>query len=224
MDWSSFDENYGKLKNVLRDLIRNGKDKHKLDVYESFRNYEPEIKIIVKRIEEETREYINLSKKILEIADTGEDPDDKLVDDFLRHFSLIRLDIKSFFIFTRIFIDTLAKIARLRFGDKWREQLPPTMKDLLKHEKFSTLDPDFAEGFRNKMSWMTTFIETRDEIMHHLGSIQRYTIIEGEFGFRIHGSTFRKNGEFLRTKDMTEILSNLSEVISFIYIKFRFLD
>lgn len=229
MDWSNFDDSYGRLKNVLRALMGNGKDGHKLDVYGSYLNYEGEINVIVERIEEETLEYVKLSREISEIAQRGEEPDDELSDAFLKYHSLIRLDIKSFFIFTRIFIDTLAKIVRICFGDKGKN-LPLTMRKLLKNAEFSTLDPDFAEGFRNKMSWMTAFVETRVEIEHYLGSIRYYTITEGEFGFRILGSRGRKNGEFLgidrvesMTEYMKEILSNLSEVISFIYIKFSFL-
>jgi len=229
MDWSNFDDSYGRLKNVLRALMGNGKDDHKLDVYGSYRNYEREIKIIVERIEEETLEYVKSFREISEIAQREEEPDDELLDKLLKCHSLIRLDIKSFIIFTRIFIDTLAKIVTLCFGDK-AKHLPQTMTTLLKDAKFLTLDPDFAEGFRNKMSWVTALVENRVEIEHCLGSIRWYTPEEGKFGFSIRGSRTRKNRELLGTdriesitKYMKEILSNLSEVISFIYIKFNFL-
>jgi len=191
MDWSNFDESYIRLKMVLRDLIGDGKDEHKLDIYGNYLTYGHEVKIIVERIEKETQGYIKLIREISEMAQRGEEPNEKSLDVFVDYHSLIRLDIKSFFIFTRIFIDTLAKVVRLRFGGEGK-QLPLTMTQLLNHDKFLTLDPDFAEGFKSKMSWMTAFVETRVEIEHYLGNILRYTTTrEGKFGFALQGSRSR---------------------------------
>jgi hypothetical protein len=227
MDWSNFDESYIRLKNVLRDLIGNGKDEHKLDIYGNYLTYGREVKIVVERIEEEVQGYIKLIREISEMAQRGEEPNEKSLDVFIDYHSLIRLDIKSFFIFTRIFIDTLAKIVRLRFGER-KEQLPPTMTKLLKNDKFLTLDPDFAEGFKSKMSWMTAFVETRVEFEHYLGNIFRYTTTrEGKFGFAIQGSRSRKNTPFSGTDKVEsiteyteEILSKLSEAIQYVCSKF----
>jgi hypothetical protein len=227
MDWRNFDESYIRLKDVLRDLMGNGKDKHELDIYGNYLTYGREVKIIVERIEEEVQGYIKLVREISEMAQRGEEPNEKSLDVFVDYHSLIRLDIKSFFIFTRIFIDTLAKIVRLRFDEKRKQQLPPTMTELLKNDKFLTLDPDFAEGFKSKMSWMTAFVETRVEIEHNLGNISRYTTTrEGKFGFAIQGSRSCKN-TFLGTDKvesiteyMEEILSKLSEAIQYVCSKF----
>lgn len=226
MDWSDFDESYIRLKNVLRDLIGDGKDEHRLDVYGNYLTYGREVKIIVERIEKETQGYIKLIREISEMAQRGEEPKEKSLDVFVDYHSLIRLDIKSFFIFTRIFIDTLAKIVRLRFGGEGK-QLPPTMTKLLNHDKFLTLDPHFAEEFKSKMSWMNTFVETRVEIEHYLGNILRYTTTrEGKFGIALQGSRSRKNlfpvtdkVESI-TEYMEEILSKLSKVIQYTCNKF----
>jgi hypothetical protein len=226
MDWSNFDESYIRLKNVLRDLIGDGKDEHKLDIYGNYLTYGREVKIIVERIEKETQGYIKLIREISEMAQRGEEPKEKSLDVFVDYHSLIRLDIKSFFIFTRIFIDTLAKIVRLRFGIEGK-QLPPTMTKLLNNVKFLTLDPDFAKGFNSKMSWMTAFVQTRVEIEHYLGNILRYTTTrEGKFGFAVQGSRSRKN-TFLGpdkvesiTEYTEEILSKLSKVIQYTCSKF----
>jgi len=225
MDWSNFDESYVRLKNVLRDLIGNGRDENKLDIYGNYLTFGREVKIIVERIEKEIQGYMSSFREISEMAGRGEEPNEKLLDTFLNHHSLIRLDIKSLFIFTRIFIDTLAKIVRLRFGlcfGRKGEQLPPTMTQLLNNVKFLTLDPDFAEGFKNKMSWMTAFVETRVEIEHYLGNILRYTTTrEGKFGFTLQGSRSRKNPFLVTdkvesmTEYMEEILSKLSKVIQY---------
>jgi len=226
MNWSKFDESYRSLKNVLRDLIGNGKNYHKLDVYASYLNYGDEIKIIVKRIEEETQRYMKLSRDISEVAQRAEEPSDELIDVLLEHHSLIRLDIKSFFIFTRIFIDTLARIVTLSF-DRIDEDLPSkrartNMRKLVKDKKLMKLDPDFAKGLEARMSWMDTFVERRIQFEHYLGSIRRYTITgDGKFGFDIQGT--RSDGKWgtdivnSMTEYMKEILSNLSEVISYIH-------
>lgn len=226
MDWSNFDKSYRLLKNVLRDLISNGKNDHKLDVYGSYLNYGDEIKIIIGRIEEEIQGYMKLSREISEIARTREEPSDKLLDVFLEYHSLIRLDIKSFFIFTRIFLDTLARIVTLSFS-KIDKDLPSkcaraNMRKLVRDEKLMELDPDFAKGLKARMSWMDTFVERRIEFEHCLGSIRRYTITgDGKFGFDIQGT--RSDGKWgtdvvdSMTEYMKEVLSNLSEVISYIH-------
>lgn len=225
MDWSNFDENYTKLKNVLRDLIRDSENGDEHDTYEGYLGYRDEVKIIVERIEEETQVHMKMLREVSGMIERGEEPNG-LLDAFLNYHSLIRLDVKSFFIFTRIFIDTLARIAKLCFGEKGKH-LPWRMRKLLKNEKFLTLDPDFAKEFKSKMSWMTDFVETRDEIEHYLGNPRWYTVTGGgKFGFTIQGSSDRNtpllgiNKLDSITDFMEKILSNLSEVILYICGRF----
>lgn len=213
------------LKNVLRELISNGKNDHKLDVYGSYLIYGYEIKIIIGRIEEETQAYLKLFREISEMRQRGEEPSDELWHDVLEYHPLIRLDIKSFFIFTRIFLDTLARIIRLGFGEKGR-QLPWDMTDLVGHKTLMKLDPDFAEGLKARMSWMDTFVERRVKLEHYLGKILRYTTSsDGRFGFDIQGT--KSDGQWgtdvvdSMTEYMEEILSRLSEVIVYIYSSAR---
>lgn len=214
MDWSNFDKSHRTLKNVLRDLTENNKKQHELDIYRDCVTYGREIKIIVERIEEETQTYTKLSRKILEMTPRGKEPNEKLLDIFVYCHSSIRLDIKSFFIFTRIFIDTLAKIVRLRF-DGERKQLPPTMTKLLKDDKLLALDPDFARGLKSKMSWMTAFVETRVEIEHYLGNILRYTSTgDGKFGFTIKGSRSHGNIPLLATEKVESITEYMEDILS----------
>ncbi|MGA2768679.1 MAG: hypothetical protein ABSF24_10255 [Candidatus Bathyarchaeia archaeon] len=225
MDWSDFDENYTQLKNVLRDLIGNSENVDEHNIYEGYLGYRDEVKIIVERIEEETQVHMKMFREVSGMIEKEEEPNG-LLDAFLNYHSLIRLDVKSFFIFTRIFIDTLARIVKLRFGEKGKN-LPWRMRKLLKNEEFLALDPDFAEEFKSKMSWMTDFIETRDEIEHYLGNPRWYTVTgDGKFGFIIQGSSDR-NTPFLGINKvdsiadfMEKILSNLSEVILFIRCRF----
>jgi hypothetical protein len=83
---------------------------------------------IVSRIETELNEYVASDRRIVEMARKNE-LDDELSEVRVRCWALLRLDIKSFIIFTRIFLDTLAKIARLCFGEKGKN-LPWRMNEL----------------------------------------------------------------------------------------------
>lgn len=233
MDWTNFDECFGKLKTILRKMLFGDEgNRDKREIYGGYLGFGSEIKIIIQRIEAEIQKSMEINEQLHEYAfarimntERGqEELEGKLVMEGDRMFKLLTLDIKSFFIFTRIFLDTLARIVRLCFHEKgW--QLPPNMKDLVGHEKLEELDSDFAEGLKNRMLWMTSFVERRVEIEHHLGSIPSATMKNGKFWFQIIGSEVRKKRETHTKESATdyidEILSNVSDVILYIYQKFH---
>lgn len=227
MDWNNFDEYFGKLKTVLRNIIGNGKNANKLEIYGSYLDYRGDISTIIQRIEAETQEYMILRRRIAEMIQRNEEPDKELFMKIDKIFISLRLDIKSFFIFTRIFLDTLARIIRLYFGKKGG-QLPWDMAELVKHKKLIELDSDFAEGLKDRMFWMDSLRTRRVEIEHYLGSIRSITTRDGKFGFDLLGARIRRDWGtdtvMSITDYMEDTLSNLSSVILHIYHKFQLQD
>jgi hypothetical protein len=224
MDFGNFDRCFDELRIVLRDRLGNDKNTKKLDIYGSYLGYGDEIKIIVDRIEAETQKNIILSKRLFEALQKGEEPDEKLGVESIKNWILITLDIKSFFIFTRIFLDTLAWITKQYYG-KEGDQLPCRMRKLVKSETLRKLDSDFAKGLKDRMRWTDDFVETRVEIEHYLGSIYSTTTKNGKFGFDILGLRTRHDWGTNTVESITdyikETLHNLSEVILYIHSKFQ---
>lgn len=225
MNWSNFDECFGRLKTVLRDKVGAGKNANKLEIYGSYLDNGAEIKIIVQRIEAETQKSTELANRMIEIIRANEEPEHDLLMEAGENFTSLRLDIKSFFIFTKIFLDTLARIIRLIFEQKG-DQLSWDMTKLLTSKKLMELDSDFAEELKNRMLWYDTLVTRRVEIEHYLGSIFSTTTRNGKLGFDLIGQKIRKNTWGTDTvtsiTDYTEdTISNLSKVILHIYDKFK---
>lgn len=224
MNWSKFDECFGRLKNVLRDKVGDGKNANKLEIYGSYLDNGAEIKIIVQRIKAETQKSTELTNRMIEIVRANQEPENDLVMETGENFTSLRLDIKSFFIFTKIFLDTLAKIIRLFFEQKG-DQLSPSMTQLLKKKKLMELDSDFAEELKNRMLWYDTLVTSRVEIEHYLGSIFSITTRNGKLGFDLLGQRVRRSWGTDTVTSITDYMedtiSNLSKVILHIYDKFK---
>ncbi|TET19962.1 hypothetical protein E3J74_04570 [Candidatus Bathyarchaeota archaeon] len=233
MDWTKFDECFGKLKTILRDMLSgNDRNPYKREIYGNYLGYGSDVKFIIQRIEAEIQKSMEINEKlhayararIISTVRGEEESEGKLVMEGDRMFRLLTLDIKSFFIFTRIFLDTLARIVRLHFSEKGG-QLPWDMKKLVRSEKLKELDSDFAEGLKEKMLWIDSFVDHRVEIEHYLGSIPSATMKNGKFGFDILGSRDRRSGGTHAIESITnyieDVLSNVSEVMLYIYQKFH---
>lgn len=223
MDFNNFDECFSELRIALKDRLDNGKNTEKLDIYGSYLHYRDEIEVIIDRIEAETRKSMILSKKTFEALQKDEKPDEELGIESIKNWILITVDMKSFFIFTRIFLDTLARIIRQYYPQG--HQLSWRMSKLIKSRKLRKLDSDFAKGLRDKMRWWDDFVETRVEIEHYLGNLRSTLTRDGKFGFDILGLRTRKSWGTDTVESITDyirkILHNLSEVISYIHDKFQ---
>jgi len=233
MDWNEFDKCFVKLKVILREMLfADEGSSYKRRVYGSYLGFGSDVKIIVQRIETEIQKSMEINKKlrvyalahIRSTASEEEESEERLVMESDNMFKLLTLDIKSFFIYTRIFLDTLARIVRLCFG-KEGDQLPTDMRELVKHRKLEEFDSDFAKGLKDKTSWMTSFRNRRVEIEHYLGDIPSATIESGKFWFQIVGAKEGKKSETHVRESATdyieEVLSKVSKVILHICQKFQ---
>jgi len=223
MDFGDFDKCFDELRTVLRDRLGSGKNTEKLDIYGSYLRYRDEIETIVNRIEAETQRSMILSKALFEAMQKGEKPDEQMGIESIKNWILICVDIKSFFIFTKIFLDTLARIIRQCYPEG--HQPSWHMSKLIKSKKFEELDSDFAIGLRYRMRWWDDFVKIRVEIEHYLGNIYSTKTRNGKFGFDILGLRTRHDWGTDTVESIADLiketLDNLSEVISYIYSKFQ---
>ena len=221
MDWSNFDECFEKLTSLLRNTI-DDKGAYLTDILQACYGYQNDIKLIVQRIETETKEAMILLNEELLQKKFGQQDGEKIMklDEILR---FLLVDIMSFFIFTRIFLDTLARIVGFCFG-KAGSRLPWNMRKLVGHKKLMELDTDFAKGLKNRLLWMNTFVERRIEIEHYLGRIVGTRTRNGQFGFYIRGSRIRQSlgTDMVGSIDsfVGDVLTSLSKVVLYIHHKF----
>lgn len=225
MDWSNFDESFEKLRTILRTIMRSEKTNYKHEIYVNYLEFGSDMKSIVQRIEVEIQKSLDINEKIImSFTERKEEPETELLIEDHNNIRLLRLDIKSFFIFTKIFLDTLARIIKLCYGEKGK-QLSYKMSHLLKNERqeraWEKLDYPFYKGLKDRMLWMDSFVKRRVEIEHYLGSIPSTTISDGKFGFHIRSSRVRSDAVESITHYMEEVLSDLSKVILYIYKKFH---
>lgn len=223
MDFSNFEKNHNMLCRFIKEKIKDGKTSELVDICGACIDFFEEIKVIVQRIETESQEIMSMQQKLLQLVREKKSIPDEFGEEYIKQLILIGLDVKCFFSFSRIFLDTLARVIRYFFGSTGH-QLPHSMRELINHKKLIEFDSEFAKGLRNKMSWIDDLIDKRDEITHHLGSMRSTRTIDAKFGFDILGLNSPKTWGTTTVKPIldyiNDILKKLSEVILYIYIRF----
>jgi hypothetical protein len=229
MDLSEFERNFNKVQSDLSKWLSTNETHVNFLLYESFQFYFIDITNIIDRIENEAQVIGIIIKSPPEVKE--EDYFDSLRN-HVKNWELFRLDIKSFFVFTKIFLDTLARIIICVYGEKG-VQLPPNMTDLLKKKALNLeneLDAEFFANLRNKMIWYKDFNEKRDDIVHWLGSVRKATM-NGKTSFDIlkfdiHAKEQKKEQReewgsktVIPLEYLKETIDNLSEVILCIHGK-----
>jgi hypothetical protein len=213
MDSSDFDDAFSRLKALLRDRIDDNFELKR--IYGKYLDYDGEVEVISKRIDGEIQRSRELNRMLSQLIRQGQEPSSGLYSEIELNFVSIRLDIESFFIFTKIFLDTLASIIRFSFGNR----LPQRMNMLIGHEKGSELDRAFFEGLESKMSWFKDFKKTRDTIVHELGRIARM-IVDGEDLCVVFKSRQANDVQCHIVEYVPKVLRNLSEIILYVCKRF----
>lgn len=184
----------------------------------ALRDYLGEIETITSRIEEELQKYDAASKRIMEIASKNPQLPEDLTLEFFRYWTAMRLDIKDFFIHTKIFLDAIAGlIVVLHFGDKESERI--SMSSLL-HANKKRYHGAFYSGLKKEMVWYSDFNENRNRVVHSRGRMVHTTTPDGKPGFEIikehhqvwGSQTMKDDGVFKNTIDnLTKLLDYLNK-------------
>ncbi len=128
MDFTEFDHEISKVLDYLRELLDAGAGFGTIEIFGQLADSSTDIKIITERIDKELVLHSDYIKKFLAKMSKELEPVSNEMEEMARNLGMLRLDVKSYFIFTRIFYDTLCRLIRLTYGDKGR-QLPQSMND-----------------------------------------------------------------------------------------------
>lgn len=150
--------------------------------YSTYFDYIGEIQLMAARIEKNVEDYQSYVKKIIALGDAVyEHPD--LLEEFGNNFTAMRLDIKDFFIHTRIFLDALAGMIQFSYHNTGR--MPPNSMNKLLARIPESYSDNFFVGLKEEMKWFSELKKRRDDIVHVLGSMVHTNTVDGRHGFEI---------------------------------------
>jgi len=225
MDFAEFDHEISKVLDYLRELLDAGAGFGTIEIFGQLADSSTDIKIITERIDKELVLHSDFIKKFLARMSKELEPVSNEMEKMVRNSDFLRLDVKSFFIFTRIFYDTICRFIRLTYGDMGI-QLPRSMNRLLTRKSVRAraieMDKDFFSGFFEVMSGFHEIRDKRDEIVHSLGSMRSTTAKNGTWGFDIIG--LRDKGRSWGTNTVQSISGYIEETIKSLTEALRFIS
>lgn len=233
MKISNFHKSFEKLKEFLEEnSFPNLSVYAKLCYYTKFLDFYREVNVIIKRIEADMNTFDTYSKKALmtmvvqnKSIDKKNIPDETakiIVDAFVK----LNLDIKSFYVFTKIFLDCLAEIISI-FHRKESSELKKSMTDLLKdirNKKISD-DDNFFSILEGKLKWYDSFTDDRDRIVHKYPQLKFTNTKDQKFGYKMLKELNETWGsETVKSidDDIQEKLSYLSEILDYMTSDLKF--
>lgn len=216
MNYDEINGHYVKIIEYLRKQIDTDRSPGLIRIYVGITDL-IDLKNIIGRIEYELDVHEIQTNEVIRRVKANEEIDDEFVNPMIENFNLLHLDIKSFFIFTRIYLDNIARLIRYLYG-KPGYQLPSSMSHLPTHKRSILLDKDFFNGLEEKMKWFDDFFSQRDEIVHSIGGIVSIKTLDGQFGIDVR--SLKSHSEpwgTLTVTPMTEIIQNAISCISGIF-------
>jgi len=211
MDHEQFEKQFSELASLLRTgvfcKIRLGGNLEQIqeqisdvdygfetDLYDRFLDYEFELKIITSRLESEIEEFIPIEKNFFQQIAIGNQPSVADGDVLIYTLAKISLDVSDFFVYTRVFLDTLYMCIRYSFkvsgNSKWK-LMKNSAKELLNEEKMQVLkkeiDAGFFEGLEQRTSWIHSLRGTRNGLLHRLNHFTYMETIQAKHGYDLKG-------------------------------------
>jgi len=196
-----------------------------IDLFSRFVDFQVFLRIISERLCDEIHELNQLDKQIINKMMKEEEINDKILQNYLINFGKIQLDLSDFFIYTRIFLDTLTKCIKTSFlktGYKKYAQFPESSTDLLRDiEKYKfQIDRTFLENLGLKMTWVLRFTEHRNGLVHKLYHFVFTNTRNGKFGFDVINEIRRTWG----TNTVKSIINEIQDTVNQIEELLRFLS
>ena len=145
--------------------------------------------VISSRLADDVTETNELFQCILECMRRNKKiPEKKRNSSF--NFAKLTIDISDFYLYNRIFLDTLAACVALSFKDsksknawllgyKLNFYLDPNKIEIYKKE----IDEDFFNGLQKQLIWVNDFRKTRDDLVHYFSHFVFTTTEDGELGY-----------------------------------------
>ena len=191
-----------------------------IDLFGSFLNFHSQALIITSRLEEDIDEFESFNKIILKhIQKKGEIPKTE-IEKYSLALPKIMLDLSDFYIYTKIFLDTLPVCIKRSFksaGNKnWHIiniRKKTSINGLLNKDQMerykSAIDFDFFENLGKKLIWIDDFRKTRNGLLHRFYHFVFTTTRQGDLGYDISDSIKTSLG----TDTVKGILPDLQHII-----------
>ena len=216
MNFARFEREISNLRNLFgKKGFYKEPNKHEIDVFGKFLNFHSEVEIITSRLEKEIADFNSYQKYVIKCVRKNRKPNKIKIKEFGIAFAKIILDLSDFYIYTRMFLDTLNVCIKLSFrsaGNKKWIVMKNSIKGVLNEKKLRTykkeIDSHFFEGLEKKVSWIRDFKNVRDELLHHFSHFVFTSTREGDLGYGIVKGT-----ETWGTDTVTSILEGLQKVI-----------
>ena len=174
MDFVRFEREFSDLVELfkIQGFYKNA-NRFEADVFARFLDYHSEVSIITSRLEEEIAWYESFKKYVFTCVKEKREIRDSEMEKYMLCIPKLMLDLSDFYIYTRIFLDTLTVCIRLSFknaGNKNWNIIERSVNCLLNENKMQTykskIDLGFFEGLEKKLAWISDFRKSRDGLLH----------------------------------------------------------
>ena len=229
MNFEKFEREFSDLANLFKyeGFYNKRSSNYEEDLYGKFLEYRFIIRIITSRLESDISEFIPLDNSLLESLGKSPELDLDKAEQLTTVLSKINLDVSDFYIYTRIFLDTLNMCIRHSFkhtGNKKWGVMTPSITGLLNENKMRTykreIDFQFFEGLENKVSWIHNLKKPRDHLVHGQHHFVLTDTRQGEMGPDLIGKVKRIWGtEKVKPvlRELQGILGNISDLMNYLH-------
>jgi hypothetical protein len=227
MDLKEFEDSLVCLTSFLkRDGFYAKPNRLELHVFGKLVDYESQIEIIMKRIKQDIKEETRSTKSIFDAMKAEKEIDDKIARKSMHALEKLMLDLSDFFVYTRMFLDTLTmsiKLTLKKSGTKNADLLKHSVKCLLNPKSMriykEKIDCHFFTGLEQHLTWVRTFRESRDGLVHQYYHFVFTSTRAGKKGFEIMDLKKASWGTVTVKEIMPELqqtVDNLSELIKYL--------
>jgi hypothetical protein len=190
-------ERFEKAISSLTDMFKDegfykSPDKFEIDVFGKFIDYHSQAIIITSRLEEDITEHDSLMKYIIKCAMEKREISETEIQKHGLTLPKLMLDLSDFFIYTRIFLDTLTVCIKRSFKSAGRKNwdiMEHSMNCLLNEHKMQRYKDEiyfsFFTGLEKKLTWIGDFRESRNGLVHKYHHFAFTTTREGDLGYDI---------------------------------------
>lgn len=193
MNLERFEKAISSLRNLFKEEgFYKNPDKFEIDLFGKFIDYHSQVTIITSRLEEDIAENESLKKYIIKCAREKREISETEVEKYGLFLPKMMLDLSDFYVYTRIFLDTLTVCIKRSFksaGCRNWGIIEHSINSLLNINKMQTykrkIDFHFFSGLEEKLSWISDFRNSRDGLVHKYHHFVFTSTRKGDLGYDI---------------------------------------
>lgn len=227
MNFQGFDREFTNFMNFFKkEGFHKSPSEFEKTLYAKLLSYSFEVRIITSRLEEEIPHFEALSRIIFQSMKSKKKPDELVLERLTMTFAAIMLDLSDFYIYTRIFLDSLTmsiKRSLRSAGNKNWVIMKNSVSGILNEKKLQTckdkINLQFFKGLENKVAWIHEFKRLRDKLIHQHSLFVFATTRKGKLGYGMTDGTESWGTEtvigiFTGLQSTIDNLSDLMEYLS----------